>query len=72
MPPPDELSTQSVRAGSSVSISAPDAPSNPRYAENAPVHVEPLDSNSQILSTALSPMGDAGSLSYSLVVPHGQ
>ncbi|NKG19527.1 hypothetical protein [Paeniglutamicibacter terrestris] len=69
MPPPYKLSSQSVRAGSSVSISAPDATCNPRYGTNAQVHIELLDSNSQILSTALSPMSDAGAFSYSLVVP---
>ena len=68
-PPAYVLEPSSVKAGSTLKVSAPDATCDPRYGERAQIQLEVLDSRNQVLFAELAPMGDAGSFDHVLRIP---
>ncbi|WP_104173031.1 hypothetical protein [Arthrobacter sp. Y81] len=52
-----------------MSVTAPDADCDPRYGENARIHVTVTDAAGARILDATSPMNDAGGFTYSFNVP---
>lgn len=69
MPPPFSLSTETARPGASLTVQAKDATCNPRYGDNAQIHIEVLDSSGTKILELQAPMNDAGGFSTDLLLP---
>ncbi|MFJ6415822.1 hypothetical protein [Paeniglutamicibacter sp. NPDC091659] len=69
MPPEYVLDSTSLKAGESLTVSAPDATCDPRYGERAQIQIDLLDEQNEALLTELAPMGDAGSFEHTLRIP---
>lgn len=68
-PPAYSLSAESVTAGGTLRISAPEATCNPSYGNNAQIEIQLVDSKHKVIETKLAPMTDTGSFNYQLTVP---
>lgn len=71
MPPPFTLSSDSVRAGGSLTVGAKDATCNPRYGADARIQLEITDGSGEKVVKLLAPMNDAGGFGAVLTVPEG-
>ena len=69
MPPPFSLSEESASPGGSLTVQAADADCNPRYGEDAQIHLEVLDSSGAKIVELQAPMNDAGGFSAKLTLP---
>jgi hypothetical protein len=58
-----------AKAGDKVTVTAPDADCNPRYGQNARIHVTVTDATSVEVINTTAPMNDAGGFIYSFEVP---
>lgn len=68
-PPAYSLSAESVTAGGTLRVSAPEATCNPSYGNNAQIEIQLVDSKHKVIETKLAPMTDTGSFNYQLTVP---
>ena len=69
MPPPFSLSAAAASPGGSLTVQAKDATCNPRYGDNAQIHIEVLDSTGTKILELQAPMNDAGGFSTDLLLP---
>ncbi|ALO68226.1 hypothetical protein AS189_00520 [Arthrobacter alpinus] len=69
MPPPFSLSEESTSPGGSLTVQAEDADCDPRYGENAQIHLEVVDSSGAKIVELQAPMNDAGGFSANLTLP---
>jgi hypothetical protein len=69
MPPAYTLDSTVIAPGGTLRISAPDAPCNPRYGEDAKVRIDLVNGHQEVEFTELAPMSDAGAFTHSLEIP---
>lgn len=69
MPPPFSLSAVTAKPGDSLTAQAKDATCDPRYGDNAQIHIEVFDSSGTKILELQAPMNDAGAFSSELVIP---
>lgn len=58
-----------AKAGEQVTVTAPDADCNPRFGQNALIHVTVTDATGVKVLDATAPMNDAGGFAYAFDVP---
>ncbi|MFJ3958260.1 hypothetical protein [Arthrobacter sp. NPDC090010] len=68
-PPAYHLSQDTVHAGESIGVAAPDADCEPRYAGQAQVEIRLLDKSHHQLTRLLAPMNDRGGFTATLDLP---
>lgn len=69
MPPPFSLSTDNVKAGGSLTVTASDTDCEPRYGDNAQIQLEIVDGSGAKILDVRAPMNDAGGFSTDVIVP---
>lgn len=70
-PPKFSVNPGVAKVGDELTISAPDAPCNPRYGANALVDVDIKDAAGTKLVEKTAPMSDKGGFTFTFVLPPG-